>query len=250
MDERREHRNGDPHDDRDDRDLRDRDSRDQDIRDRDYRAGYRDRDRDYRRDYRDREYGRDYRDRDYRYDDRDYRYERDYRYDASAPVGSKFAGGIVAGIVAAVLMMGSMMAYSNAIGEGITMPLKALGALVYGVEALVAGSTAMAAGAGIELAFSIAIGILFGLAMSRRSSVILTMLSGIIVGIAIWVAMDLYVLPQMDPTMSARIALMPMAYFGAHVLFGIGLGLTPLFVRAFSGGRRRSRETRRMERPA
>jgi len=161
-------------------------------------------------------------------------------------VGIKFAAGIVAGILAAVLMLGFMMAYSNAIGEGMTMPLKALGALVYGVEALVAGTTAMAAGAGIQFAFSIALGILFGLAMSRRSSVILTLVVGILVGVVIWVAMELLVLPFMDPTMAARIALMPAAYFIAHVLFGIGLGLTPVFVWAFGGKRPR----RSVERPA
>jgi hypothetical protein len=38
----------------------------------------------------------------------------------------------------------------------------------------------------------------------------------------------------MNPTMAARIALMPLAYFIAHLLYGIGLGLTPIFVRVFS----------------
>jgi hypothetical protein len=228
MDERTNHRES--RDYRDDRYLGDRDYSDRDYRDRDFRDG-------------------DLMEREYR--DRAHR-ESDYRYSASVPVGSKFAAGVTAGIFAAILMMGFLMACSSAIGEGPTMPLKALGALVYGVEALIAGSTAIAAGAGIELGFSIVLGILFGLAMSRRSSVILTMLGGILVGVLIWVAMELYVLPQMDPTMAARIALMPMAYFVAHVLFGIGLGLTPLFVRAFSRERhgRRSRDTQRMDRPA
>ena len=228
MDERTNHRES--RDYRDDRYLGDSDYSDRDYRDRDFR------DAELRE--------REYRDRDYR--------ERDYLYSASIPVGSKFAAGVTAGIFAAILMMGFLMACSSAIGEGPTMPLKALGALVYGVEALIAGSTAIAAGAGIELGFSIVLGILFGLAMSRRSSVILTMLGGILVGVLIWVAMELYVLPQMDPTMAARIALMPMAYFVAHVLFGIGLGLTPLFVRAFSREQhgRRSRDTQRMDRPA
>jgi hypothetical protein len=227
MDERTNHRES--RDYRDDRYLGDRDYSDRDYRDRDFRDG-------------------DLMEREYR--DRAHR-ESDYRYSASVPVGSKFAAGVTAGIFAAILMMGFLMACSSAIGEGPTMPLKALGALVYGVEALIAGSTAVAAGAGIELGFSIVLGILFGLAMSRRSSVILTMLGGILVGVVIWVAMELYVLPQMDPTMAARIALMPMAYFVAHVLFGIGLGLTPLFVRAFSRERhgRRSRDTQRMDRP-
>ena len=228
MDERTNHRES--RDYLDDRDLGDRDYSDRAYRDRDFRD----------EDLMEREYrGKAHR-------------ESDYRYSASVPVGSKFAAGVTAGIFAAILMMGFLMACSSAIGEGPTMPLKALGALVYGVEALIAGSTAVAAGAGIELGFSIVLGILFGLAMSRRSSVILTMLGGILVGVVTWVAMELYVLPQMDPTMAARIALMPMAYFVAHVLFGIGLGLTPLFVRAFSRERhgRRSRDTQRMDRPA
>jgi hypothetical protein len=161
--------------------------------------------------------------------------------------GGKISGGIVAGLLAATLWMGFMMAYSNAIGDGLTTPLKALGALVYGIEALVAGTVAVAAGAGIQVGFSIALGILFGLAMSRRTSLVLATLLGILVGIAIWLAMELYVLPFMDPTMAARVALMPIGYFVAHVLFGIGLGMTPLFIRAFT--RRPGQETQRIDRP-
>src|SRR5258707_3129648 len=158
---------------------------------------------------------------------------------------SRLLAGIADGILSAVLMMGFMMAYSSAIGAGVTMPLKALGALVYGVEALVAGSTAMLAGAGIQLGFSIVLGILFALCTSRRTSIVAEMFVGIVVGIVIWVAMELVVLPYMNPTMAARIALMPLAYFIAHMLFGIGLGLTPDLVRAFS---RQRQERRRMGR--
>jgi hypothetical protein len=161
---------------------------------------------------------------------------------------AKIVGGIVAGILAAVLMLACMMAYSSASGAGATTLLKALGALVYGVEALVAGPTAIAAGAGIQFGLAIVLGILFGLCTSRRTSRILELLVGIIVGIAVWVAMQLYVLPFMDPTMAARVELMPIAYFAAHVLFGIGLGLTWLFVRAFSRSGRRGRLTQPIER--
>jgi len=149
--------------------------------------------------------------------------------------GSRLVAGIADGILSAILMMGFMMAYSNAVGEGLTMPLKALGGLVYGVEALVAGSTSMLAGAGIQLGFSIVLGILFALCMSRRTSIVAALFAGLAIGVVIWVVMDLVVLPYMNPTMAARIALMPMAYFVAHLLYGIGLGLTPLFIRAFSG---------------
>jgi hypothetical protein len=51
----------------------------------------------------------------------------------------------------------------------------------------------------------------------------------------------------MDPTMAARIALMPIAYFAAHLLYGIGLGLTPLFIRIFSRKPDEHRVSRRAE---
>ena len=159
--------------------------------------------------------------------------------------GRRLAAGIADGILSAILMMGFMMAYSSVTGAGVTMPLKALGALVYGVEALVAGSIAMLAGAGIQLGFSIVLGILFALFTSRRTSIVAALFAGIVVGIVIWVAMELVVLPYINPTMAARIALMPLAYFIAHLLYGIGLGLTPVFIQTFS----RKRHDR-MERPA
>jgi hypothetical protein len=146
----------------------------------------------------------------------------------------RLAAGIADGILSAILMMGFMMAYSSVTGAGVTMPLKALGALVYGVEALVAGWMAMLAGAGIQLGLSMVLGILFALFTSRRTSIVAALFAGIVVGIVIWVEMELVVLTYMNPTMAARIALMPLAYFIAHLLYGVGFGLTPIFVRAFS----------------
>src|ERR1700676_3507673 len=111
--------------------------------------------------------------------------------------GSRLVAGIADGILSAILMMGFLMAYSSVTGAGVTMPLKALGAFVYGVEALVAGSMAMLAGGGIQLGFSIVLGILFSLCTSRRTSIVAALFAGIAVGIAIWVAMELVVLPYM-----------------------------------------------------
>jgi uncharacterized membrane protein YagU involved in acid resistance len=172
--------------------------------------------------------------------------------DASAAAGRvswgrRLAAGIADGMLSAILMMGFLMAYSSVTGAGVTMPLKALGALVYGVEALVVGSMAMLAGAGIQLGFSIVLGILFALCTSRRTSIVAALFAGIAVGIAIWVAMELVVLPYMNPTMAARIALMPLAYFMAHLLYGIGLGMTPVFIRTFS---RKRHDDHSVERPA
>src|SRR5215469_12463557 len=87
------------------------------------------------------------------------------------PWGRRLAAGMASGIMAAILMLGFMMAYSRLNGAGATMPLKALGAFVYGVEALVAGSMAMLAGAGLQLGVAIVLGLLFALCTSRRTSI-------------------------------------------------------------------------------
>ena len=152
----------------------------------------------------------------------------------SSPASARIAAGIVAGALGGILMIGCMMIYASVTDAGATMPLKALGAVVYGVEALVAGPTAMLVGALIQLALSIVIGILFALCMSRETSTVAAMFAGVIVGIAVWAAMDLFVLPQANPTMAARIALMPLGYFVAHVAFGIGLAMSPAFMRMFA----------------
>src|SRR6266403_871425 len=148
--------------------------------------------------------------------------------------GAKIAAGIAAGILGGILMIGCMMVYASATDAGATMPIKALGALVYGVEALVAGPTAMLVGVLIQLALSIVIGILFAMFVSRETSTVAAIFAGIIVGVALWAAMDFFLLPRANPTMAARIALMPLGYFVAHVLFGIGLAMSPTFIRIFA----------------
>jgi hypothetical protein len=149
------------------------------------------------------------------------------------PVSARIVPGIAAGALGGILMIATMMIYASATDAGATMPLKALGALVYGVEAFVAGPTAMLVGVLIQLGLAIVIGILFALFVSRETSMVAAMFAGVMVGIALWAAMDLFVMPQVNPTMAARIALMPLGYFLAHVLFGVGLAMSPAFMRMF-----------------
>jgi hypothetical protein len=146
--------------------------------------------------------------------------EKEDRSIGRASAGARVAADIVAGTIAGILVLGFMMTYANVTGAGLTMPLKSLGAFVYGVESLVVGPQALLVGAAIQLGFSIALGILFALFMSRGTSRVAALFVGIVVGIVIWVAMDLLVLPFENPTMAARIALMPLAYFIAHLLYG------------------------------
>jgi hypothetical protein len=131
-------------------------------------------------------------------------------------------------------MMGLLMAYANAKGGDLAAPVKEIGAFVYGIEALVMGSKAILAGALIQIGAAILIGIFFAQFVSRGTSTFAALCAGIAVSIAMWLAMDLLVLPYENPTMSARVALMPLQYFGAHLLYGFGLGLTPAFIRMFT----------------
>jgi len=94
------------------------------------------------------------------------------------PASARIAAGIAAGVLGGILLIGCMMIYASVTDAGATMPLKALGALVYGVEALVAGPTAMLVGVLIQLAISIVIGILFALCMSRETSTVAALFSG------------------------------------------------------------------------
>jgi uncharacterized membrane protein YagU involved in acid resistance len=150
------------------------------------------------------------------------------------PLGARLVAGIAAGIIGGILMIGFLMTYASLTGAGLTTPLKAVGALVYGVEALVAGTVAVLTGASIQLGFAIVLGILFALCVSRRTSIVSALVAGIAIGIAVWLIMDLLVLPLVNPTMAARIALNPFTYFIAHVLYGIGLSTTPIFIRTFT----------------
>jgi hypothetical protein len=151
-----------------------------------------------------------------------------------ASLKARLAAGITAGTIGSILMLGFMMTYSGVTGAGLIMPLKALGAFVYGVEALVAGPGAMVVGALIQFGCLIVLGMLFALFISRGTSTVTALFGGIVIGIAVWVAMDLFVLPLMNPTMAARIALIPLAYFLAHVLYGFGLATTSTFIRTIA----------------
>src|SRR5205807_9958872 len=159
--------------------------------------------------------------------------DADLSHDRGSP-GARLVAGIAAGIVGGILMIGFMMIYAHATGAGLTMPLKSLGALVYGVEALVVGPAAVLAGASIQVGFAIVVGILFALCVTRHTSMVAALFAGIAIGIAIWLLMDLLVLPLTNPTMASRVALIPLAYFVAHVLYGLGLAMTPIFIRTFT----------------
>jgi len=155
---------------------------------------------------------------------------------APTPARAKFLAGVVAGAIGGILMIGFMMGYAEFKGAGMATPLKGLGAFIYGVEALVAGPEAMLVGALLQLGFAIVLGLFFALFISRGTSIVASVFGGVFLAIVVWAAMQLVVLPLENPTMAARVALIPGAYFCAHLILGLALGLMSVLVRRFSRG--------------
>ena len=80
----------------------------------------------------------------------------------------------------------------------------------------------------IHLALSSCSGLLFGLIVARLP------MRGLAYGALIWLVNTLAILPAINPTMQARVAIFPAWWFGLHMMFGAVLSLASPFGRAFA----------------
>lgn len=138
----------------------------------------------------------------------------------AASAGAGAAAGVVAGMV-----MG-LVAMFRALGMGMSfwLPMQQIGALFYGVNALLGGVGPTIVGMMIHLAMSAGAGLLFGLVAARLPGVVAFFL-GLLYGAGIWAMTTFLILPLIDPTMSDRVALAPGWWFGYHLIFGAVLAL-------------------------
>jgi hypothetical protein len=141
--------------------------------------------------------------------------------------------GITAGLVGGALMALFLMTYMAVVGYGFWMPLRLIGATIYGVDALVAGAGIAALGGIIHLVISTLFGVLFASLVQRHAGPAAAVVFGVAFGVVVLVLMTYLVLPTLDPVMRARVALVPGAWFLAHLLFGLGVATAPRFRRAF-----------------
>lgn len=161
------------------------------------------------------------------------------------------AAGALAGLLGGLVMALASMLRSDAAGAGFWLPMRNIAAVWYGVEALIAGTGAILVGLLTHTVVSAAWGGLFGFAAGRDSSIGIALLMGLGYGIAVLLVMTLGILPWLNETMAARVALQPIWFWlGVHLLFGGTVGiLTPPFARAMAGEtvRERDRPTDRDE---
>lgn len=140
---------------------------------------------------------------------------------------SIFLAGALTGLLAGLLMLIVAMLQGAAQGSGPALPLLLIAALLDGAYALVGGWQALAAGLALHLLASLTLGVVFAAHVDLRPFGPAVVRDAALFSALIWALMTYLVLPAADPTMSARVALTPAAWFLDHLVFGLALSVTP-----------------------
>ncbi|MHB8872312.1 MAG: DUF6789 family protein [Myxococcaceae bacterium] len=137
----------------------------------------------------------------------------------------------MAGFLGGLLMALFAMIHSQAIGQGFLMPLRLIAATFVGPDALMASSGIAILGALIHLLVSVLLGVFFSYILSRQLPLASSIAFGLFFAIAVWLFMTYVLVPPLNSTLNARVAAMPGSWLIAHLFYGLGVGLTPLFRR-------------------
>lgn len=164
------------------------------------------------------------------------------RFDREGDVGRAIAGGVVAGILAGLVLNVLMAAITVSTGGDVWSALKGAGAPFLGERAMQPGYDALAVAAGImgHYLVSIGWGVLFGLLVFGLDRA-LTVLAGAAYGIIVWLGMFWLVLPLVGLGAMSEQGANGIAVL-THVIFGLALGVGFL---PFQVSRRIPRERRR-----
>lgn len=147
-----------------------------------------------------------------------------------------YAAGALAGFIGGIVMAIVAMIVTASMGAGMLMPLKAMAALLLGVDALVGGAGAIIVGMMIHFATAIILGLIFAAIIGdARPGAAFGL--GLIYGFGVWIVMTFLILPAANPTMSARVAMMGGWWFVEHLVYGGMLFLLPILHRTPSARR-------------
>jgi uncharacterized membrane protein YhhN len=135
--------------------------------------------------------------------------------------------GTLAGAAGGVLMAAAAMIHAAVTGAGVLFPVRLIGASFGGPLALVDGADALVFGLALHLLTSMLFGMLFAVIVDRATTPGVAVLAGVAFGIGVLALMTFVVVPMVNPTMQARIPLMPGMWFTMHALYGLGLALAP-----------------------
>lgn len=135
-------------------------------------------------------------------------------------------GGVVAGIIGGMLMAMVMMMATAAGGMGFLTPLRLIAATFYGKDAMTGGGP-LIVGLVMHMMNAMVFGVIFAWIAGRRLPAMQALMAGVAFGVAIWAVVTFGGLPMLNPMMRERVAMMAVAWFMAHVAFGIGVGSAP-----------------------
>lgn len=147
------------------------------------------------------------------------------------PWRAALVSGIATGILGGTVMILILMITTAARGLGFWTPLQSLAATFLGVEALVGGTWTMLLGLAFHLAVASVLAFVYAALVGRTASFGGALLTGAAYGLAIYAFMSFFLLPMVNPVMAARVALLPVVWFFAHMAFGATLALAPLLKR-------------------
>ncbi len=143
--------------------------------------------------------------------------------------------GTIAGLLGGAAMALLMMVVSSAAGMGFWHPMEMVGALFYGVDALLGGAGPVVTGVLVHLLCTGAVGALFGaLLPPRQATTGLATSWGVVAGVVCWAVDSFLLLPVFNQTMKDRVDLAPGWWFLSFVLMGAVLGATPAIRRSIA----------------
>ncbi len=142
--------------------------------------------------------------------------------------------GSAAGLTGGVLMAAFAMVATTLLGQGPFAVPQLIGAAFRGPEALLKGPGVIVWGVVLHLVVSAAFGTLFATLVRRDTPRGIAMLAGAAFALGIFILMMFVIVPVVDPVMANRVSMMIGSMLVMHVLYGVGLGLSPFFRRVFA----------------
>lgn len=141
--------------------------------------------------------------------------------------------GMASGLYAGALMLLAAIGQAHRAGFNTSYILQEIAAVIYGLEALIRGSSAITAGLVVHGLMSLFLGAVFMWIFGRVRSRFLLVFWAVVYGIVAWGIATFLLLPFVNPVMAERIHLLRHAWFFDHLAFGGALGLAMLTARAF-----------------
>lgn len=143
------------------------------------------------------------------------------------PIVPPSSGGVSAGFRAGLVMACLFVGREVLEGPGAGYPARLVAAAWMGEAAFDPGVWPILMGAATHFVISALLGAVFAALIGRGMRAATALGAGMMYGIGVWLGMTYFVVPVMDPLMSAFIETVPFWWLALHLAFGACLMETP-----------------------